>query len=72
MARPQPIQNYLRGNISGASKISKHAKEGAIDLDYPRKADRSKDVQKTKALITYLKNKGYKVLDHNNHLHVNA
>lgn len=68
MARPQAIQDYMRQQpamMGVAAKKSIH-KNGAIDFKYID----GPSGKLTKQFKTYMKNKGYKVIDHAGHIHV--
>tara|TARA_R110002049_G_scaffold249328_2_gene423716 strand:- start:283 stop:879 length:597 start_codon:yes stop_codon:yes gene_type:complete len=72
MARPQAVQDYMRQQpkIMGvAAEVSTH-RTGGIDLDYPRTRNGTVISSKTDELKTFLKGRGYKIKDHNNHIHV--
>ena len=72
MARPQAVQDYMREQPSMmgiASKSSSH-KTGAIDFDYIRNSGGSVNKAKTDEFKKYLKGFGYKIVEHNNHVHV--
>lgn len=72
MARPQAVQDYMRQQpkIMGvAAEVSTHL-AGGIDLDYPRTRNGTVISSKTDELKTFLKGRGYKIKDHNNHIHV--
>tara|TARA_R110000744_G_scaffold106365_1_gene202688 strand:- start:676 stop:1272 length:597 start_codon:yes stop_codon:yes gene_type:complete len=72
MARPQAVQDYMRQQpkIMGvAAEVSTHL-AGGIDLDYPRTRNGTVISSKTDELKTFLKGRGYKIKDHNKHIHV--
>ena len=72
MARPQAVQDYIRQQpkIMGvAAEVSTH-RTGGIDLDYPRTRNGTVISSKTDELKTFLKGRGYKLVDHNKHIHV--
>tara|TARA_R110002074_G_scaffold29235_5_gene83855 strand:- start:13 stop:609 length:597 start_codon:yes stop_codon:yes gene_type:complete len=72
MARPQAVQDYMRQQpkIMGvAAEVSTHL-TGGIDLDYPRTRNGTVISSKTDELKTFLKGRGYKIKDHNKHIHV--
>ena len=72
MARSQAVQDFIRQQprMMGVAATQSSHKVGGIDLDYPRKRDGSIDSAKTDEFKKYLKSFGYKVVDHNNHIHV--
>tara|TARA_R110000822_G_scaffold48023_2_gene126930 strand:- start:658 stop:1254 length:597 start_codon:yes stop_codon:yes gene_type:complete len=72
MARPQAVQDYIRQQpkmFGVAAAVSTH-RTGGIDLDYPRTRNGTVMSSKTDELKTFLKGRGYKLVDHNKHIHV--
>jgi len=72
MARPQAVQDYMRQQPTMMGNVAEKSthRTGGIDLDYPRSKNGTIVSAKTDELKSFLKSKGYKLVDHNNHIHV--